>query len=128
MINILNISIIILFISILFILISYIFYRYIYSSHKVRTADITFSDLLSILNVVINTELDLYEKNIFENKGSISNSNFDNYYNDIVSSIINSLSDDFFFRINFYIKQDAVVSIICRNVRNFLTSKINGLF
>lgn len=105
---------------------SFIFYKYIYTDFKIKSSKTDLSELLVILNAVINTELDLYERNIFSKKGAITNSNFENFYNDIVNSIINSLSKDFFFRINFYIKEEAVVSIICRTVKIYLTEKING--
>lgn len=85
---------------ILFLITSFIFYKIIYSKHKIHTSNLDLSELLLILNVVINTELDLYEKDVFNTKGAITNANFENFYNDIVHNIINSLSDDFFNQIS----------------------------
>lgn len=116
-----------IFLCVLFLITSYIFYNKIYCKFKIKTSKESLEELLFVLKTAINTEIDLYEKNIFNNKGAITNSNFDNFYNDIVYSIINSLSDDFFFKINIYIKKEAVISIICRNVKNYLTEKITGV-
>ena len=80
------------------------------------TVSATLPELLITLNTIINTEFTLYEKNVFSTKGALTNANFENFYKDITNNVINSLSDDFFIKIGFYIKQEAVVSIICRNV------------
>ena len=122
---ILAIAILSIFISIIFLCTAFIFYKYIYSPHKVRTSNMSLPDLLVVLQTVINTELDLYEKNIFSTKGALTNSNFENFYKDIVNSIINALSQDFFVRMSFFINQDAIVTIICRTVKDYLAEKVN---
>lgn len=86
----------------------------------------SFEELLKILETICNFQLSLYEKDIFENKGAITNSNFDNFYHDLVNSIIDSLSPHFFYKMNFYIKEEAVVEIICRIVKQYLSEKVNG--
>lgn len=104
---------------------AFVFYKYIYTPHKVISNTSSLTELLTILNLIINTEFTLYEKNIFSTKGALTNANFENFYRDIVNNVINSLSDDFFIKMEFYIKSDAVVAIISRNVHNFLVEKVN---
>ena len=104
---------------------AYVFYKFIYTPHKVISTTSTLTELLVTLNTVINTEITLYERNVFSTKGALTNSNFENFYRDIVNNVINSLSDDFFVKMGFYLKPDAVVSIICRNVRDYLVEKVN---
>lgn len=84
-------------------------------------------DILLILKTVINTEIDMYEKNIFVKRGAMTNANFENYYRDIVDSILNSLSKEFFFKAGLFLTEDAIVTIICRQVKDYLTEKINEL-
>jgi len=104
---------------------TFIFYKFIYTPHKLMTVSSTLPELLITLNTIINTEFTLYEKNVFTTKGTLTNANFENFYKDITNNVINSLSNDFFIKIGYYIKQEAVVSIICRNVKDFLVEKIN---
>jgi len=104
----------------------FVFYKLIYTPHVVKSAQLTFSDLLTAMNAVINTELDIYEKNIFATRGAITNANFDNYYKDITDKILFALSPTFYFHMSIYLTEDAVATIVCRKVKEYLTTKING--
>jgi energy-coupling factor transporter transmembrane protein EcfT len=105
-----------------------VFYKYIYTPHKLISTPSPLPELLIVLTTVINTELALYEKNVFNTKGTLTNANFENFYRDITNNVINSLSDNFFVKIGYYIKAEAVVSIICRTVKDFLIEKVNPNF
>ena len=63
---------------------------------------------------------------IFENKGSITNNNFDNYYNDLTSRIIKNISPDMVKSLSKYYTEEAIYRFIARSVRDYLVSKING--
>lgn len=104
----------------------YILFKKILPSYKMTISDVSFQDLLLALNAAIQTEFDLWEKDVFVNKGSITNSNFENYYNEITYHIINSLSPIFFVNMGKYITEDAIISIIGRKTKEYLTSKITG--
>ena len=104
----------------------YNFYMNIYIKFKKRNIHIDFETALAILKIIINTELDAYENDIFTIKGSITNSNFDNYYKDITNKIIKSVSPDLINYLSFYITEDTVYIIIARAVKKFLTEKITG--
>ena len=94
--------------------------------YKLTVSESDFQELLIALNAAIQTELDLWEKDVFVNKGSITNSNFDNYYYEITQHIIASLSPIFFKKMTQFISNDAIISIIGRKVKEYLTTKING--
>ena len=85
-----------------------------------------FIGLLTVLSSQIQTELDAYDKSIFENKGSITNNNFDNYYNDLTSRIIKNISPDMIKSLTKYYTDEAIYRFIARSVRDYLVSKING--
>ena len=104
----------------------FIFFKFIYSTHKIKITETSFNELMSILNIMIKTEIDLYENNVFNTKGSITNSNFENYYNDMCDSIINNISSDFFDKMSVYINKDAIVTFIARTVKTYLAGKITG--
>jgi len=104
----------------------FIFYKYIYSNYKRDTSNSEFSDLMEVLNIIVHTEIDIYEKNVFDTKAAITPQNFENYYNDIVKNIIKSLSPKFFVKMNQYITEDALISYICRIVKEYLSGKVNG--
>lgn len=99
---------------------------YKYASYTNQRAELTFEECISILQLIINSELQSYEKDIFISKGSITNSNFENYYRDITGKIVNNLSDDLIDSFTYYITEDAIYTYIARAVKTFLTGKING--
>lgn len=112
--------------TLLILLSLYILYNKILPKYHMVVSDVSFQELLIALNAAINTELELWEKDVFVNTKSITNSNFDNYYEEITTHIIRSLSPIFFINMGKYITEDAVVTIIGRKTKEYLTSKING--
>ena len=105
---------------------AYHFYKRIYLPYKKQLVDLDFETALFILKTIINTELSAYENDVFLSKGSITNSNFDNYYKDITGKIINALSQDLIKHLSMYITEDMVYVIVARSVKKFLTEKITG--
>lgn len=110
----------------LFLATTFVFYRYIYTTYKINTQELAFDELLLVLNASINTQIELYEQDIFKYKGAITNANFENYYNTITKSIINSVSAQYMKRLSFFITEDEIIAIICRKVKEYLTTKVNG--
>lgn len=108
---------------ILFLLTSYVFFTRIYNMFILKTEDPDFELLLTALNAAINTEIELWERDIFVNKKAMTNSNFENFYYEISNHIINSLSESFYIRFEHYLTRDAVYSIISRKVKEYLTEK-----
>lgn len=104
----------------------FIFYHFIYANYQREISNSSFTDLMTVLNVIVHTEIEIYEKNLFDTKGSLTPQNFENYYNDIVHNIINSLSDEFYRKMRQYISNDALIAYICRNVKEYLSDKVNG--
>lgn len=108
----------------LFIGTAYVFFKYIYLPYKHRSRFVTATELFETMAIIIKNEIQVYEKNVFNKLGALTNSSFENYYQEITRQILDDLSPDFYFRISFYMKEEAVVSIICRTVRNYLTEKV----
>ena len=107
-------------------LFAYFFYKNIYLPYKKDLVDLNFETALFILKTLINTELDAYDTDIFMSKGSITNANFDNYYKDITTKIIKSISPNLITHLSLYITEDMVYVIVARAVKKFLTEKISG--
>ena len=105
---------------------TYILFAKILIPYRLTVSEASFQELLLALNAAIQTELDLWEKDVFVNKGSITNSNFDNFYYEITDHIIKSLSPIFFKKMTQFISEDAIYSIIGRKVKEFLTTKVNA--
>lgn len=95
--------------------------------YKLESSETSFEELILALNAVIQTEFDLWEKNVFVDKKSITNSNFENFYTEISLQIYKSLSPIFFRNISRYITEDAVASIIGRKTKEYLITKIDGV-
>lgn len=96
------------------------------NSHQKHSSPDEFLGLLTILSSQIQSELDSYEKDIFENKGSITNNNFDRYYRDLTSRIIKNINPNMIKELSYYYTEEAVYRFIGRSVRDYLVSKING--
>ena len=110
----------------IFIIASMIFLKYVLTPYRTQFLDQSFEELLIVLNAAIQTELDLFEKDVFQSKQAITNSNFDNYYEEISRKIIDSLSPTFYISIQRYLSYDAVITLIARKVKVYLTGKVNG--
>lgn len=104
----------------------YIIFGVIMPKYSTITSEVSFQELLLALNAAINTEIELWEKDVFVNKHAITNSNFENYYIDISDHIIKSLSPVFFINMGKYITEDAVITIIGRRVKEYLSGKVSG--
>lgn len=85
-----------------------------------------FLNLLTILSSQIQSELDSYDSDIFQSKGSITNNNFDVYYRDITSRILKNINPSLIKDLSYYYTEDAVYRFIGRSVRDYLVTKIKG--
>lgn len=113
-------------IAICIIVVAYIICDKILCKYTLTTSSDSFQELVLTLNIAIQTELDLWEKDVFVDKNAITNSNFENYYHEITNHILKSLSPIFFKKISQYITEDAVISIVARKTKEYLAGKING--
>lgn len=103
----------------------YLLFRKILPRYKLFSFDTSLSDIILTLTAMINTELQLWENDIFkENQGIGNNAQYENFYNEICSSIIDSLSETFFENAEKYMQRDAVITIIARRVKNFLNEHV----
>jgi len=100
------------------------FFKRIYIPYKKQIIDLNFDSALFILKTIINSELEAYENDVFLSKGSITNSNFDNYYKDITRKIIKNISPALISHLSLYITEDMIYTIVARAVKKFLTEKI----
>ena len=116
---------IILFIPVGIFTLIYAIYKFVLIKFKQRTQDLTIEELFNSINVIVNNEISLYERNILDNGGKIiTNASYQNYYKDIMENITKSLSPDIIARIGFYIKEEALITWISREVKIYLNSKI----
>lgn len=102
------------------------FVNTVWLPYKNAVYDNDFSELLAILKLIINTEIEEYENDIFMSKSTISNSNFDQYYKDITSKIRKNISPAFEQQILKYISEKMLYTTIARSVKKYLTEKIHG--
>ena len=91
----------------------------------ITTSNESFAELLDILIVIINSEFDQYEKEIFFLKGSLTNSNFNNFYDDICNKVIDAVSEDLYLQLERYVTREYIIAIIARRVKEYLREKIH---
>lgn len=103
------------------------FFLNIYSKYKIRTSATSMDEVLAILKTIIQTEIEMYEDNIFSKRKALDNVSYENYFRDITNNIIDSLSSDFFYKSSVYFTDETVIRIITRNVSKYLKEKIQEL-
>ena len=92
---------------------------------KYKTAHLTVEELYSMLGLLIQNEINLYEKSVFENGGNfLNNQTFDNYYKDICRKIGEDISPEFYKKFGSCMNEAAVKRFIARTVRAYLEDKI----
>ena len=119
-------TIIICYITVVLLLLGVVFFLVHKMNQENKISPNEFLGLLSILSSQVQTEIDSYEHDIFENKGSITNNNFGNYYTDLTHRIIRNISPSMITQLTQYYTEEAIYRFIGRSVRDYLISKING--
>lgn len=107
-------------IAILFLLVRYINYRWL------TVTNLSFDEMMSILNLTVRSEMDLYDRTILRFKGHINNSNYVNFYNDMCNHIFARIPKSFYVSMQRYITQEAIAEIITQSVQEFLVTKIGA--
>ena len=119
-------AILIIYITCILILIGIVFFLLYKMNKERRISPNEFIGLLTVLSSQVQTEIDTYYKDIFINKGSITNNNFDNYYQDLTHRVIDNISPSMIDQLTQYYTEEAIYKFIGRSVRDYLVSKING--
>lgn len=97
----------------------------IYLPMRYQTMNLTTEEYFNELGMIIDGEIKLYEKDIFENGGKFLNDNtFENYLRDICKNIDRAIPDEFYERFSYYMSPIATKEFIVRTVRTYLTSKL----
>lgn len=116
-------------ITFLFLLCAYFLFRKILPKYKITVEKASLEDIIMTLNVTVNTEFELWEKDVFIDDGGIANnSQYENFYNEISMNILNSLSDAYFDTAEKFIKKEAIITIVARQTKNFLNKHVQESF
>lgn len=115
--------------SVIFLITSFIFLKYILLPYRRRSHQLSIDELFTILQFYISTEIELYENDIFNGmeNGILTNAQFENFYNDIVQNTVNSIPSTFIDKFDGSITEEYIVSIIARNTKIYLQSKIRDV-
>lgn len=90
--------------------------------NAVRVSD--YSTLIGVLKSIIMQEIELYEKDVFENRATITNANFDNYYKELSNRIISFISPQLIRELEYYITYDCIITLVARSVKIYLSSRV----
>ena len=107
------------------VVIAFLYTRVYYPNRVVEPFE-SFEELMVIFGAIIQTELDEYDDEIFVAKGAITNQNFDMFYKDLSSKILDAMSNHVRVALSRYITDDEIITIVARRVKKYLTDKING--
>lgn len=110
-----------------FLLAAWIFYRFIFSRYKYISTTLSFDDAWASLTLIVKSEIELYENNVFEKRKAITNANYENFYKDLSNRIIKHISPILMQSLNIYITEEAVYRYISRTVQNYLAQYARDL-
>ena len=97
----------------------------IYIPMRYKTMNLTTDEMFNELTLIIQNEISLYEKSVFENGGKfLDNRTFENYYRDICNKIGEDIPPEFYTKFAYYMAPEAVNKFIARTVRLYLEQKI----
>ena len=91
---------------------------------KNRLESLPFEDLMTVLSLIINTELAEYDNELLIGDRPITNQNFDTFYADITRKILDNVSDELMDALALYTTRDNVIRIIARRTKAYLRDKI----
>lgn len=96
-----------------------------FASYKRKSTFFTMQEVVSSITSVCEVQFKIYDNNRFREAGPmLTNSSFDNYYNELCKKCLNSLSDEFYDKASMFMSEDAIALMISEYVRNYLTAKI----
>lgn len=84
---------------------------------------LSFEEMITIMTVIIKTEIEIYEHSIFRHKGAITNANYENFYHDLTDRIFSALPDAFFDDMSRYLSKEETATLICEKVHSYLQEK-----
>lgn len=91
----------------------------------------TLVDLMATLQVIINTEEQLYTDYIFNfqdpDHGSMTNAQYENAYRELCAKILGSISDTMWMQFDIYMTRESIATYITEEVQKYLKSKIKGV-
>ena len=94
--------------------------------HTSNSPEDSFEELLMILRLIINSEHEEYDKEIFSRKGFLTNQNFDTYYEDITHKVIDNISPNVIRQLSRYTTEENVYRIVARVTKEYLKDKIRN--
>ena len=99
-------------------------YMVIRETKSGNTSSEEFVSNLAVLNAIIQTELDIYDNDIFERKGGLNNQEFENYLASITKDIISKISDEFIKNMSRTWTREAIYEYVVRKVKAYLIEQV----
>lgn len=99
-------------------------YMVIRETRSRNTTSEEFVSNLAVLNAIIQTELDIYDNDIFERKGGLNNQEFENYLSSITKDIISKISDEFIKNMSRTWTEEAIYEYVVRKVKAYLIEQV----
>lgn len=104
---------------------AYILTKYILLPYKHKATTVPPEQLFVFLKLVIENEIDMFDRETFGNKNTgISNSDYENYYTTLCTSILDGFSEEFIYKMSFYLSEEHLAEVVSTTVHDYLVSKI----
>lgn len=89
-----------------------------------KTSHLEFEECINILSVIITSELQAYDNDIFNGQHQLSNNTYEKYCRMISLDISKSIPNTFYKTMQNYITAEALDRLIVRRVKSYLQEKI----
>lgn len=104
---------------------AYVLTKYILVPYRHRSAIIPPDQLFNFLLLVVENEFEIFDKEVLNAKvDGISNSDYENFYKMLTTSILDGLTDDYVYKLGFYISEEHVAEMISSMVHEHLKARV----
>lgn len=111
--------------SIVLLITAYILTNYILLPYKHKSYHVPPEQLFNFLKLIIDNEITMFDRRMFGTKrAGISNSDYENYYKELCTIILNSLSEGYTYKMSFLLSEEHLASIVSTTVHEYLVTKI----
>lgn len=101
----------------------YATYRFIIRDYLRQPKSLAFDEAKNIVLQIINLELDIYENDVFDKQETLSNAQYENFLEDIVTRIDNALTPELINSMKVYMTEAEIYTWIIRVVRRYFDDK-----
>ena len=105
---------------------AYVLTKYILLPYRHKSTVIPPDQLFKFLQLVVENEIKLFDERTYGNgkKAGLSHSDYENYFTYLTTTILDGLSDEFRYKMSFFMSEKHLAEVVTSIVHEYLKGKI----